>query len=69
MMRPAFCAVTALVSLALLVGSTAATRDGVAAARGSAATRHLLIVLDGLRPDYVTPRLMPTLHALGRGVT
>jgi len=66
MLRPAFCAVTALVSLALLVGSTAATRDGVAAARGSAATRHLLIVLDGLRPDYVTPRLMPTLHALGR---
>ena len=31
--------------------------------------RHLLIVLDGLRPDYVTPSLMPTLYALGqRGV-
>lgn len=31
--------------------------------------RHLLIVLDGLRPDYVTPELMPNLHALGaRGV-
>ena len=31
--------------------------------------RHLLIVLDGLRPDYVTPALMPNLHALGeRGV-
>ncbi len=31
--------------------------------------RHLLIVLDGLRPDYVTPDLMPNLHALGeRGV-
>src|SRR5919204_3302122 len=28
--------------------------------------RHLLIVLDGLRPDYVTPDLMPNLHALGR---
>ncbi len=31
--------------------------------------RHLLIVLDGLRPDYVTPGLMPNLHRLGeRGV-
>ena len=31
--------------------------------------RQLLIVLDGLRPDYVTPELMPNLHALGeRGV-
>ena len=31
--------------------------------------RHLLIVMDGLRPDYVTPELMPNLHALGeRGV-
>jgi predicted AlkP superfamily pyrophosphatase or phosphodiesterase len=29
----------------------------------------LLIVLDGLRPDYVTPSVMPNLHALGqRGV-
>lgn len=29
----------------------------------------LLIVIDGLRPDYVTPELMPNLHALGeRGV-
>lgn len=29
----------------------------------------LVIVLDGLRPDYVTPELMPNLHALGeRGV-
>jgi arylsulfatase A-like enzyme len=25
----------------------------------------LLIVLDGLRPDYVTPELMPNLHAFG----
>ncbi len=29
----------------------------------------LLIVLDGLRPDYVTPDVMPVLHALGeRGI-
>ncbi|MBX7258781.1 MAG: alkaline phosphatase family protein, partial [Candidatus Hydrogenedentes bacterium] len=32
-------------------------------------TQVLLIVLDGLRPDYVTPVLMPNLYALGqRGV-
>ena len=31
--------------------------------------QHLLIVLDGLRPDYVTPQLMPSLYELGqRGV-
>ena len=31
--------------------------------------RQLLIVLDGLRPDYVTPSVMPNLHALAqRGV-
>ena len=35
----------------------------------AAAARHLLIVLDGLRPDYVTPTVMPTLSELGsRGV-
>lgn len=28
--------------------------------------RHLLIVVDGLRPDYVTPDVMPRLSALGR---
>ena len=32
--------------------------------------RHLLLVLDGLRPDYVTKDVMPNLHALAqRGVT
>ena len=34
------------------------------------AHRHLLLILDGLRPDYVTPDVMPNLHALAqRGVT
>jgi len=34
-----------------------------------ATNNHLLLVLDGLRPDYVTADLMPNLHALGqRGV-
>ena len=31
--------------------------------------RHLVIVVDGLRPDYVTPDIMPNLYAMGqRGV-
>ncbi|MBL7649507.1 MAG: alkaline phosphatase family protein [Candidatus Hydrogenedentes bacterium] len=29
-------------------------------------TQVILIVMDGLRPDYVNPRLMPNLHALSR---
>lgn len=34
-----------------------------------AANRQLLVVLDGLRPDYVRPDIMPNLYALGqRGV-
>ena len=41
----------------------AAGQDDEAPAQGS---RHLLIVLDGLRPDYVQPHFMPALHALGR---
>ena len=32
-------------------------------------TTQLVIVVDGLRPDYVTPAVMPRLHALGqRGI-
>src|SRR4051794_27817933 len=39
-------------------------------ASGPAPRRHLLIVVDGLRPDYVTAAVMPALTALGRrGVT
>ena len=35
----------------------------------SASHRQLVIVVDGLRPDYVTPEVMPNLYALGqRGV-
>jgi predicted AlkP superfamily pyrophosphatase or phosphodiesterase len=43
----------------------------VSAARCSSTPprRHLLIVVDGLRPDYVTSEVMPNLTALGkRGV-
>ncbi len=35
--------------------------------QGVAGNRVLVIVLDGLRPDYVTPELMPNLFALGEG--
>ena len=60
--------------LVLLVSVATATCGGAGSsggttAEGDPARRHLLIVLDGLRPDYVTPELMPNLHALGqRGV-
>jgi predicted AlkP superfamily pyrophosphatase or phosphodiesterase len=40
-----------------------------AAPKETPGRRHLVIVVDGLRPDYVTPDVMPTLTALGqRGV-
>jgi len=32
----------------------------------SSANRQLLVVLDGLRPDYVRPDIMPNLYALGQ---
>ncbi len=44
--------------MALVVASTACSSP--------APRRHLLIVVDGLRPDYVTPEVMPTLTALAR---
>lgn len=60
-----------VVSLVLLVGVTLARCGGSgfsdeAPTDGHPGHRQLLIVLDGLRPDYVTPALMPTLHALGQ---
>jgi len=43
---------------------------GCAAGKVRLTNRHLLVVLDGLRPDYVTGELMPNVAALGRrGVT
>ena len=56
-----------LLCLAAGCGPTAAQPEHEAPGRTE--QRHLLIVLDGLRPDYVTPEVMPNLHALGeRGV-
>ncbi|MEP7304136.1 MAG: alkaline phosphatase family protein [Acidobacteriota bacterium] len=49
---------------ALTVVATVSTR-----AQQSAAVTQLVIVVDGLRPDYVTPEVMPRLFGLGqRGV-
>jgi predicted AlkP superfamily pyrophosphatase or phosphodiesterase len=54
-----------LVVAALLMASAA----GCAPTGSPAPRRHLLIVVDGLRPDYVTAEVMPKLTALGkRGV-
>lgn len=46
--------------IALLVAATL-----TAWAAPSSPRRHLVIVVDGLRPDYVTPEVMPHLAALG----
>jgi predicted AlkP superfamily pyrophosphatase or phosphodiesterase len=50
--------VGAILLTALVVASTACSPR--------APRRHLLIVVDGLRPDYVTPDVMPALTALAR---
>ena len=48
------------------------TTNGITASvttHGQEPNKHLLLVLDGLRPDYVTPEVMPHLYAFGqRGV-
>ena len=36
---------------------------------GKPGKRFLIVVLDALRPEFVTPEMMPNLHAFaGRGV-
>lgn len=56
-----------LLCLASGCGPSAAQPEQEPPARAD--QRHLLVVLDGLRPDYVTPEVMPNLYALGqRGV-
>jgi predicted AlkP superfamily pyrophosphatase or phosphodiesterase len=50
-----------VVALSVFIAA-AATRP----APQAVAHRHLLIIVDGLRPDYVTQEVMPNLTALGR---
>ena len=65
--RAAPALLTVVLSLACACGPSAAQPEQAPPDRDR--QRHLLVVLDGLRPDYVTPELMPNLHALGeRGV-
>src|SRR3954467_657047 len=53
---------------AIAIAAVAAVRGGPRAQQSSART-HLVIVLDGLRPDSVTPDVMPRLTRLGqRGI-
>ena len=54
-----------LLRVALVAAAIAA---GAVALRAQTPARrtHLVIVVDGLRPDYVTPDAMPRLIALGR---
>lgn len=53
----------------ILVAASFGLAAGGAQSPSATTHRQLLIVLDGLRPDYVTPDLMPNLYALGqRGV-
>ena len=51
------------IRLAAVVLLTAAVAGGV---QPPSSRRHLLVVVDGLRPDYITPAVMPKLTALGR---
>lgn len=58
--RPIPLAALALLAVFLIAGCV----------RQEEPNRHLVIVLDGLRSDYITPDLMPNLYQLGReGVT
>lgn len=60
-------AIGRLVLCCVLTATAAACDTAEEATVESGTTRRdLLIVLDGLRPDYVSPQLMPALSALGR---
>jgi len=50
----------------VLAGAVAALAPIPTDAQAPARRAHLVIVVDGLRPDYVTPDLMPRLVRLGR---
>src|SRR5260221_6012233 len=60
-----------IVTCAWFVGSGSDVGSGlsrISAQTPPASTSHkqLLVIFDGLRPDYVTPEVMPNLNAFGR---
>ena len=60
------CRVSSQAIFALAVALYAFANGVPAMAQELAPSRVLLIVVDGLRPDYVTPAVMPHLNALGK---
>lgn len=50
----------------LLIGPAIVALPLITSTQAQAPARQLLIVVDGLRPDYVTREVMPNLSALGR---
>ncbi|TVR19581.1 MAG: alkaline phosphatase family protein [Balneolaceae bacterium] len=57
------------ISLILLIISAGCSdqQDSSLAEYGpSSEARHLVIIVDGLRPDYVTPEIMPHVYAMGQ---
>src|SRR5215813_4689125 len=58
-----------LVTALCWYGATVGCRRTAPAPPASAARKQLLVIFDGLRPDYVTPDVMPNLYAFGqRGI-
>lgn len=62
--------VTIAFSLVIAISFTFAScdesNDGLTEFTQPTKNRHLVIVVDGLRPDYVTPEYMPNLYEMGR---
>jgi len=55
--------------MVLIAAALLALGSGAGAQQERASHTHLVIVVDGLRPDYVTPEVMPRLFRLGqRGI-
>ncbi len=54
-------------ALLIIIALSATTSAWSQSTAPAAADRCLIIVIDGLRPDYVTPTVMPTLAALRDG--
>src|SRR5215212_5084943 len=55
-----------LVTSRFAIALAALAALGIGQSDGPPRRTQLVIVVDGLRPDYITPELMPRLGALGR---